>query len=508
MHGDAKAHFYSGGQADRDHDRQNLQVEHHRLIIYNAPMTGPVTRNLTILLTDIKEFTALTSKKSRADILKMLERHKQIVLPILQSKDGRLIKTIGDAFLVVFDSPTDGVLAGVAVQEALSEYNRGKAAGDRFDVRIAINVGEVNITDNDIFGDPVNITARIESIAEAGEVFFTEAVYLAMNKTEVPSSEVGMLQLKGLPEKVRVYKVVREHPVEELPAGEKAEPSAAPAVPLPSAASAPAPVAAAFEEKGKPKPRIPWRRIGALLIDVVICSIIVDTLFKTEQQTVQIQTSQEDVRREVAKAMREAGKALPTDMRIKLSGDGIEFSASKTPREPQSRLESRAAAAEAKVKRIRSKRKRIKKRVLKVAEAANRSSENAENIRIQIDGQGIRIGTEDQLDEGVQKTVLYNKGGVRVVHKKEKKNPAFALFWVVYSTFFLSLWAATPGAKILKLKVVKIDGGPIDWRLGLVRSLFTIISASVVLLGFLWAFWEKDRRGWHDLLAGTKVVAN
>src|SRR6476646_8671578 len=113
----------------------------------------------------------------------MLDRHKEIVLPVLGSSGGKLVKTIGDAFLMVFESPTDAVLAGVAVQDALAQHKEGKTEPDRVEVRIAINTGEVNLADNDIFGEPVNITARIEGVAQAGEVFFTEAVYLAMNKT-------------------------------------------------------------------------------------------------------------------------------------------------------------------------------------------------------------------------------------------------------------------------------------------------------------------------------------
>jgi class 3 adenylate cyclase len=187
-------------------------------------MAGATTRNLTILLTDIEDFTPKTSRKTRADILRMLEEHKGIVLPVLEGKGGRLIKTIGDAFLVVFDSPTDAVLAGVEVQRLLREHNAHKLGDDRLDVRIAINAGEVTLADNDVFGEPVNITARINGIAEAGEVFFTEAVYLAMNKMEVPSSEVGLLQLKGIAEKIRVYKVVPEKRVGAT-SGEAAESS-------------------------------------------------------------------------------------------------------------------------------------------------------------------------------------------------------------------------------------------------------------------------------------------
>jgi len=99
------------------------------------------------------------------------------------------------------------------VQDALGSFNASVPEDQRIEVRIAINMGEVNVTDNDIYGEPVNVTSRIETVAEAGEVFFTESVYLNMNKAEVPSSEVGWLQLKGVSEKVRVYKVKRERPI-------------------------------------------------------------------------------------------------------------------------------------------------------------------------------------------------------------------------------------------------------------------------------------------------------
>jgi|GEM_PF-1965944 len=204
-------------------------------------MADLVTRNLTILLTDIKGFTDKTSHKSRAEIQTLLDRHKEIVQPVLEKRGGKLVKTMGDAFLMTFESPTNAVLAGVEAQAALAQYNAGRKPDDKIEIRVAINQGEVNVADNDIFGEPVNITARIEAVADAGDVFFTEAIYLAMNKKEVPSSEVGLLQLKGIPEKVRVYRVKSEHPVENLGDALKyAAERPVPAVPAP-APRAPAP---------------------------------------------------------------------------------------------------------------------------------------------------------------------------------------------------------------------------------------------------------------------------
>ncbi|MEI7480798.1 MAG: adenylate/guanylate cyclase domain-containing protein [Elusimicrobiota bacterium] len=171
-------------------------------------------RNLAVMLTDIKGFTDQTSRKSRAQIKELLTKHNELVLPAIEKYHGHVVKTIGDAFLVTFESSTDAVLCGTSIQEALLAFNKDRPQDDRIDIRIAINAGEVSIAeDGDIFGDAVNITSRIEGIAEAGEVFFTESIYLSMNKNEVPSSEIGYRQFKGISDKIKVYKVLREDPV-------------------------------------------------------------------------------------------------------------------------------------------------------------------------------------------------------------------------------------------------------------------------------------------------------
>ncbi len=235
-------------------------------------MAAPSTRHLTILLTDIKGFTDKTSQKTRADIQAMLDEHRELVLPILEGKGGKLVKTIGDAFLMTFESPTNAVLAGVGVQEALAKRNEGRAANDRLEIRIAINAGEVNLADNDVFGEAVNITARVEGVAEAGDVWFTEAVYLAMNKTEVPSSEIGLMQLKGIPEKIRVYKVRREQPVGAASAAAVASASNLFGLLPPTGAKA----AIAAGSAAVPST---WKRFGALMIDGILVGMLASAIF-------------------------------------------------------------------------------------------------------------------------------------------------------------------------------------------------------------------------------------
>lgn len=167
------------------------------------------TSNLAIVFTDIKGFTARTSQQTHEENQRLLAVHEALLAPLFRSFGGRIVKTIGDAFLATFESPTQAVLCGAAIQDRLWLHNQTAPDSQKLEVRVAINVGEVRVEGGDVFGEPVNIAARVEGIAEAGEIYFTEAVHLSMNKAEVPAEEVGAFELKGIPDKVRVYRVPR-----------------------------------------------------------------------------------------------------------------------------------------------------------------------------------------------------------------------------------------------------------------------------------------------------------
>jgi len=168
------------------------------------------TRTLTIMFTDIKGFTSKTSASSRAELKRMLELHSSLIEPVFKQYGGRIVKTIGDAFMVTFQSPTDAVLCGMKVQQVLDGHNETAGDGDRLEVRIAINTGEVALKGRDVFGEAVNIASRLEGIADVGDIYFTESVYLSMNKSEIPTSEVGHRRFKGIPQEIKVYKVLKE----------------------------------------------------------------------------------------------------------------------------------------------------------------------------------------------------------------------------------------------------------------------------------------------------------
>lgn len=398
-------------------------------------MSEPTTRHLTILLTDIKGFTDKTSSKTRAAISTMLDEHRAVVLPLLEARGGHLVKTIGDAFLMTFESPTNAVLAGVDVQEALAKLNEGRAADDRLEIRIAINSGEVNLMENDVFGEAVNITARIESIAEAGQVYFTEAVYLAMNKAEVPSSEIGLMQLKGIPEKIRVYKVRREEPVGASAAAAPVKSRFFGLIPPPAAAPA-AGGKASLVSAGVPST---WKRFGALLLDGLFCALLAGAI-----------TGGGDT----VRATKKYGKGT-----VNVEVKGLDLDAKKTMKDAD-------------------------------VKSLNVKDEDGNTI-LYDDKKGLQVRLEDNGERS-------GRGG---------RDWMFALVWFVYNLVFLKKLGTTPGKRLLKLKVVSVDGRPLDNRQRLTRASVSLLSGYAAGLGYLWALWEPQRRGWHDLMADTRVVA-
>ncbi|MDZ4199544.1 MAG: adenylate/guanylate cyclase domain-containing protein, partial [Kiritimatiellia bacterium] len=122
---------------------------------------------------------------------------------------GRIVKTIGDAFMSVFESPTNAVLCSIRAQYVLRIFNKDRPEKEQIHIRIALNAGEVQLAgDGDVFGEAVNAVARVEGVTPVDEIYFTERVYLSMNRNEVPETlNVKRFIFKGIEEEITVYKV-------------------------------------------------------------------------------------------------------------------------------------------------------------------------------------------------------------------------------------------------------------------------------------------------------------
>ena len=134
------------------------------------------TRKLSaIMITDIHGYSRMM-QIDEAETIKLLEEHNNLLFPIIESNGGTVIKTVGDAILSVFESCISSVDAAISIQEALSERANQKNA-KILRVRIGVHLGEIVYKDGDVFGNGVNIAARLQPLADPGGICFSQAVY-------------------------------------------------------------------------------------------------------------------------------------------------------------------------------------------------------------------------------------------------------------------------------------------------------------------------------------------
>src|SRR6266851_3507581 len=170
---------------------------------------------------------------SRADEEGTLERLKalrrDLVDPKIAEHHGRIVKTIGDGMLVEFASVVDAVRCAVEVQKAMPERNTEVGADNRIELRIGINLGDVIVEGDDLYGDGVNIAAPIEALADAGGVLVSSTVHdHVRDRLPFVFEDLGEQHVKNIARPVRVYRVRPERPLPSPPppAGEGSAPSA------------------------------------------------------------------------------------------------------------------------------------------------------------------------------------------------------------------------------------------------------------------------------------------
>src|SRR5206468_10169886 len=147
-----------------------------------------------------------TDEEGTLERLKALRR--ELVDPKIAEHHGRIVKTTGDGLLVEFASVVDAVRCAVAVQQAMPERNTGAGPNNRIELRIGINLGDVIVEGDDLYGDGVNIAARLEALADAGGVFVSNTVHdHVRDRLPFVFEDLGERQVKNIARPVRVYRV-------------------------------------------------------------------------------------------------------------------------------------------------------------------------------------------------------------------------------------------------------------------------------------------------------------
>src|SRR5262245_13296424 len=171
-------------------------------------MTGErVERRLAaILAADIAGYSRLMSADEEGTLVSLKAHRREVIDPKIAEHRGRIVKTTGDGALVEFASAVDAVRCAMEIQRAVKERNFEVPEDRRIEFRIGINVGDIMGDAGDIYGDGVNIAARVESLAKPGSIYLAENAYQQIKgKVHVDLDDLGEKRLKNIAQPIRVY---------------------------------------------------------------------------------------------------------------------------------------------------------------------------------------------------------------------------------------------------------------------------------------------------------------
>jgi TolB-like protein/class 3 adenylate cyclase/Tfp pilus assembly protein PilF len=169
----------------------------------------PVERRLTaILAADVAGYSRLIGADEEGTLAQLKAFRKTLIDPTIAKHRGRIVKTTGDGMLVEFPSAVDAARCAVEVQRGMADENAEIPQAKRIEFRIGIHLGDIIIDDNDIFGDDVNIAARLESIAVPGGISISRAVHdQVRDRIDVYFDDNGEIALKNIARPVQVFAI-------------------------------------------------------------------------------------------------------------------------------------------------------------------------------------------------------------------------------------------------------------------------------------------------------------
>ena len=174
------------------------------------PPSGQASRRLAaILMGDIFGYSRLMHQEEDETIARVRRIKRDVLDPTIAEHDGRLVDTAGDGFLAVFDSPVEAVRCGIVIQQSMVARNAMLAREHWIQYRIGINLGDVLFEEGSVYGDGVNVAARLEGIAEPGQIYISGGIYEQVKHKVVCGYEsLGDRQVKNITDPVKVYRVL------------------------------------------------------------------------------------------------------------------------------------------------------------------------------------------------------------------------------------------------------------------------------------------------------------
>jgi adenylate cyclase len=167
-------------------------------------------RRLTAILSaDVVGYSRLMGEDESGTLERLKACRRELIDPTIEEFHGRIIKLMGDGALVEFASVVDAVQCAAVIQRKMAIREPGVSETQRIQFRIGVNLGDIIVEGNDIYGDGVNIAARLESIAQPGEIYISGTAFdHAVHKTDVGFLALGEKRLKNIADPVRVYHIL------------------------------------------------------------------------------------------------------------------------------------------------------------------------------------------------------------------------------------------------------------------------------------------------------------
>ena len=174
------------------------------------PPREPSPRRLAAIVAgDIAGYSRLMQIDEEGTHIRVKRIERDLIEPSIAEHNGRLVKTTGDGFIAIFDSPVEAVRCGIVIQQNMVGRNTSLPKHHWIEYRIGVNLGDVIIETDDVYGDGVNIASRLEGIADPGQVYISGGIYEQIKHKLVCGYEsLGDRKIKNITDPVRVYRVL------------------------------------------------------------------------------------------------------------------------------------------------------------------------------------------------------------------------------------------------------------------------------------------------------------
>ncbi|MBL8893392.1 MAG: tetratricopeptide repeat protein [Rhizobiales bacterium] len=165
-------------------------------------------RLAAVMAADVVGYSRMMERDEATTLAALKDRRRRVLTPLLAVHQGRIVKLMGDGFLAEFGSAVNAVECAIAFQQGLDAANDGIADDSRIIMRVGISLGDVVVEGSDLYGDGVNIAARLEQLAEPGGILVSGSVHdFLRNRPELAFEDAGLQQLKNISTPVHSWRI-------------------------------------------------------------------------------------------------------------------------------------------------------------------------------------------------------------------------------------------------------------------------------------------------------------